>query len=128
MAMRIKKAFGQIIGADFTKAEQKAMDMEIRRQLAEYDEKNTTEIDAIVLWVLMSEYGFGEKRLRQFHDRFAPALRRLVEYYRMDTEDMPWLCTQKLLDKGIDVRAWNLGERSEGDDGSRREEKEWSSG
>ena len=36
-------------------AEKKARDMEIQRQLAEYDRKHALEIDAMVLWVLHAE-------------------------------------------------------------------------
>lgn len=35
-----------------TAAEQKAMNMEIQRQLVEYDRKNELELDAIILWEL----------------------------------------------------------------------------
>ena len=38
-----------------TVAEKKAMNLEIQRQLAEYDKKHATEIDALILWVLHSE-------------------------------------------------------------------------
>lgn len=48
-------------GAAMTVAEKKAMNLEIQRQLAEYDKKHATEIDALILWVLHSEFGFGEK-------------------------------------------------------------------
>ena len=36
--MQIKKAGGKVYGAILTNAEKKAMDMEIRRQLAEFEE------------------------------------------------------------------------------------------
>jgi hypothetical protein len=89
-----------------TAAEKKAMNIEIEKQLAEYDKKNAMEIDALVLWVLHSEYGFGEKRLRQFFERFQPAIQELVDHYQMDTSDDVWLCTQKLKDAGIDIEEW----------------------
>lgn len=50
--MRIKKAAGKVYGAAMTVAEKKAMNLEIQRQLAEYDKKHATEIDALILWVL----------------------------------------------------------------------------
>ena len=37
--MQIKKAGGRVYGATLTSTEKKAMDMEIRRQLAEMDKK-----------------------------------------------------------------------------------------
>lgn len=56
--MQIKKAGGRVYGATLTNAEKKAMNMEIRRQLAEMDKKNMEEVDATVLYVLMTEFGF----------------------------------------------------------------------
>lgn len=83
------------------------MDMEIRRQLAEYDEKNTLEIDAMVLWVLHSEFGWGEKRLKKFWDCFADELKALTDRYVMENTDTVWLCTRKLKDAGIDILQWS---------------------
>ena len=63
--MRIKKAAGKIFGADLTAAERKAMNLEIERQLAEYTRAHGLEIDAIILWVLHAQLGWGPKRLRR---------------------------------------------------------------
>lgn len=50
--MQLKKAGGKVYGAVLTAAEKKAMDLEIQRELAEYDRKHIAEIDATILWVL----------------------------------------------------------------------------
>lgn len=50
--MYMKKAGGKVYGAHLTAAEKKAMDIEIRRQLAEYDLKHANELDAMILWHL----------------------------------------------------------------------------
>lgn len=105
--MQIKKAGGRVYGAVLTNAEKKAMDMEIKRQLAEFDKKNMLEVDAMVLWVLMEEFGFGEKRLRRFHDTFSKQIHSLVERYQMDENDDVWLCTEMLKRRGIDINQWN---------------------
>ena len=42
--MQIKKAGGRIYGATLTDAEKKAIKMEIQRQLAEMDKKNSKAI------------------------------------------------------------------------------------
>lgn len=105
--MKIKKACGRIYGATMTAAEKKAMDIEIQRQLAEYDRKHAIEIDAMILWVLHQQLGWGEKRLRRFYDNFASEVDALVQRYQMDEEDKVWLCTQKLKDCGIDVEQWD---------------------
>lgn len=105
--MYIKKAGGKIFGAGLTAAEKKAMDLEIQRQLAEYDRKNELEIKALVLWELHEQLGFGEKRLRQFYDRFTPSLNALVKRYEMDNSDDIWLCTEQLKEIGVDIEEWD---------------------
>ena len=97
-----------------TVAEKKAMNLEIQRQLAEYDKKHATEIDALILWVLHSEFGFGEKRLRRFYDRFNKAIAELLERYVMEENDKVWLCTYLLKQYGIDLEKWREegGEKS----------------
>lgn len=104
--MYVKKAGGKVFGAKFTAAEQKAMDIEIGKQIAAYDRQNELEIDAMVLWVLYQEFGFGEKRLRRVFDSFSKHLDRLVKAYEMDDKDTMWLCTQMLKEKGIDIEQW----------------------
>lgn len=105
--MQIKKAGGKVYGAILTTAEKKAMDMEIKRQLAEMDKKNMEEVDAVVLYVLMTEFGFGEKRLRRFHNAFGEQITALVNRYQLDSGDDAWLCTEMLKRHGIDINQWN---------------------
>ena len=66
--MHIKKAGGKVYGAILTAAEKKAMDIEIQKELAEYDRKHIAEIDATILWVLHEQFGFGAQRLRTYYD------------------------------------------------------------
>ena len=98
-------------GAHLTAAEKKAMDIEIRRQLAEYDLKHANELDAMILWHLHEEFGFGPKRLKQFYDTFAVRLDELIKHYEMTDSDMVWLCTYKLKQYGIDIEEWNKQRR-----------------
>lgn len=104
--MLVKKAGGKVYGATFTAAEKGAMDMEIKRQLAEYTRKYEADLNATILYVLHEQLGFGEQRLKKFFDRFSVEIDALVKYYEMDEEDAAWLCTRKLLDMGIDVEKW----------------------
>jgi len=90
--MYIKKSGKRIFGASFSNAEKKAMEMEIKRQLAEYDRKHTLEIDAMILWTLHEQFGFGEKRLKRFYDSFARGLNELSGRYELDDSDQAWLC------------------------------------
>lgn len=105
--MQVKKTRGKVYGAVMTAAEKKAMDMEIKRQLAEYDQKNLAEVDAMILWVLHDQFGFGAKRLRKYFDAFNVATKGLVDRYQMDEDDDIWLCTQMLKRIGVDIEAWH---------------------
>ena len=105
--MRLRKSGKRPYGMDLTANERKAMDAEIKRQLAEYDKKHGLEIDALILWVLNDEFGFGPKRLRRFYDCFADSIKALIDRYELDDADGIWLCTRKLKDKGIDIEAWH---------------------
>lgn len=46
----LKKSInGRVYGAKMTAAEKKAIEIEIKKQLAEYDRKHAMELDALVL-------------------------------------------------------------------------------
>ncbi len=104
--MRVKKAFGSVIGADLSAAERKALDIEIRKVVNDYNTKNSRELDAVFLWVLHQEFGFGKERLKKFYARLIPAMQKLADHYEMDDEDQVWLCTYKLKEYGIDLEQW----------------------
>lgn len=106
--MIVKKIANKVYGAQFTANEQKALDIEINKQMAEIVRKNANEIDAMFLWYLHEKYGFGHERLKQAHHDFKPKLDAMCKRYEMETDDEKiWLCTKKLSDYGIDIEAWN---------------------
>lgn len=110
--MKVKKAGKRVFGAVMSAAEKKAMDMEIQRQLAEYDRKHIREIDALVLWELHEQLGFGNKRLKKFYDNFSRVIEALIRRYEMEQGDDVWLCTYKLKEIGCDLEKW---EKERGD-------------
>ena len=69
------------------------------------------------MWVLHSEFGFGEKRLRRFYDRFNKAIAELLERYVMEENDKVWLCTYLLKQYGIDLEKWREEEGEKSFDG-----------
>lgn len=105
--MIVKKSGGQIFGAHLTAAERKAMNLEIQRQLAEYDLKHELEIEALILWTLHDQFGFGPTRLKRFYDRFNSAVKALVSRYELEDTDDIWLCTHKLKEIGVDLENWS---------------------
>lgn len=101
--MQIKKSGGKIFGAIMTDAEKKAIDMEVRRQLDEYNKNNADNIDAMILWHLHEEFGFGKKRLMKFYETFSERMKETSDYYLFEETKMPWLYREKLKAYGIDV-------------------------
>lgn len=113
--MIVKKAGGKVYGAVLSSAEQKALDIEIQKQIAENWRKHEIEVDAMILWTLHEVFGFGPKRLREFYDKSAVAFEDLARRYEMDDTDQAWLCTHKLKEYGIDIEEWrNGGSKDEG--------------
>ena len=110
---RIKERRSDMVIDALNDACQKAMDAEIRRQCAEYDEKNAREITATVLWRMHEEFGFGKKKLKKFYKSFDRAIRDLVNRYHLDDSDAAWLCTWQLKEYGIDLEEWEREEREE---------------
>lgn len=105
--MRVKKAGGKIFGAELTAAERKAMDIEIQKELAEYTRQHELAIDAMILWQLHEQLGFGPKRLKQFYDNFSKAVKELISYYEAGEDEGVKLCLYRLKKIGVDVEAWN---------------------
>lgn len=105
--MKAKKLNKTVYGADLSAVEKKAMDKEIRRQLAEYDAKHKLELQALVLWQLHEQFGFGEKRLKRFYDNFDKSIDALISRYQLEETDNVWLCTLKLKEFGIDIEEWS---------------------
>lgn len=109
--MQIKKTGKKIFGAELTAQEKKALDIEIERQLAEFDKNHTKEIDALILLALHEAFGFGEKRLRRFYDIFDNSVNSLVKRYELEDSDKIWISKQKLKDYGIDLDIWERERR-----------------
>jgi hypothetical protein len=106
--MKVKKVGKIITGAQLTSDENKAIDIEIQKHMAEINRKNSNEIDAMFLWYLHTKYGHGHSRLRQDHRDFKPMVEELCRRYEMETDDDKiYLFTKKLLDYGVDIAAWN---------------------
>jgi hypothetical protein len=111
------KTGGKIVGAKLSKQEKKALDIEVRKAVAEMDKNNTREIDAMVLWILHDQFGFGPTRLKRFHNNFVKSLDALIERYEMGKEDRVWLCTHELEKYGINLDEWDkeLDEKNQAD-------------
>lgn len=106
--MTFKRSGKTIFGVTLTPAENKALDREIEKRLAEKLREQDLEIEARVLYAIRSITGYGKIKLRRVYDEVDESLLALADHYDMhDDDDLTWLCIKKLKDDGIDVEQWS---------------------
>lgn len=90
---------------NLTNREMRALKDEINRQTAQNVQKLSQNLQALILWQLREQLGWGKKRLLRFQKRFVPAMRELQEYYMTSSADeTDYICRYKLKNElGIDV-------------------------
>lgn len=109
--MQVKKYKGKVFGMSMTADERKAMQIELRKEIADIDRKYAADIDALMLYVLASRYGWRKKRLLDIWRAFAEEHQKLCEYYQMDDPgDSEYLAHHELSKIGVDVHKWEKGE------------------
>lgn len=93
-------------------AQRRVLKQEVAKEFNKLLERYNRDALMQILWVLHSEFGFGQQRLQKFADKLA-AMQINMEYtYELPEDDTPWLCEQKLIESGIDVKKL-LGETNE---------------
>lgn len=97
----------------FTSKERKAMQAEIDRQIAQNVKNLSSNLQALVLWSLHEQLGFGKKRLLEFQKNFLPLIKELQNFYEATSaKETEFICKYKLKNGcGIDVD--ELGEMFE---------------
>lgn len=104
--MNFRRNGKDIFGVALNKAEQKAIDEEIKRQIVEKDKEFSAEAESVQLWILHEFFGFGEGRLRRYWELIHTSQEELRERYLLEDGETPWLCKMKLKEYGIDVDKW----------------------
>jgi hypothetical protein len=98
---------GRVYGAYLTAAEQRAMDMEINRQIVVKDEQYEMDLDALILYALMRHKGLKKKRLHNFWKDFIIIHKELRDYYQMNRPgDVEWFAHRELKAIGVDIHQW----------------------
>ena len=89
--------------------ERKEIEREIRRQTATNVKNLSLNLQAIVLWNIHEQLGFGQKRLLEFQKTFLPLIKELQEFYMAeDAEETEFILLYKLKNEvGVDVRELN---------------------
>lgn len=88
-----------------------AMNKEIRRQVAEHDRNNEINIDALMLWQLHTQLGFGRKRLKRFYDNFEQEFKDMCDRYEVGKFNQTDTCRELLLGIGVDINKWDEEKR-----------------
>ena len=101
-----KKSGGKIFAVQFNKAEERALDQEIKKQIVENDRAFDMDKESSILWMLHTQFGFGPKRLKLAWKLFYAETLKLREYYLMEQADDGWLARKKLKDIGCDIEKW----------------------
>ncbi len=104
--MIVKKTAGRVIGGHLTNAEQKAMEIEIQKSIAEFDRKNEIEVDAMFLWIIRKKLGLGEKKLHEIFTSAVQEFDNMMNRYELETGDRLWIFVKLLKDEGIDIEQW----------------------
>lgn len=89
--------------------ERKAIEREIRIQTAKNVRDLSLNLQAIVLWNLHEQLGFGQKRLIEFQRSFLPLIKELQDFYMAeDSEETEFILLYKLKNEvGVDVSQLN---------------------
>lgn len=96
-----------------TNRERKALESEINRQTAKNVKNLSLNLQALVLWQLHEQEGWGKKKLLRFQKRFLPMIQELQRFYELENaSETDFVCRYKLKNEvGIDVE--NLDEMFE---------------
>ena len=93
-------------------AQRRVLKQEVAKEFNKLLERYNRDASMQILWVLHSEFGFGQQRLQKFVDKLAEMQINMEYTYELPEDDTPWLCEQKLIESGIDVKKL-LGETNE---------------
>lgn len=83
--------------------QKKEIRSELKKQVIEFEDKYSKEVDAITLWTLHIFAGWGKDKLHKFWDEVFDEHQRLKERYELDDE---WIYQEKLRRMGVDIDEW----------------------
>lgn len=84
-------------------ATRRRLENEVRRTISENVKTLSGDVEATFLWLLHEKYGFGEKRLMDFHKDIQPLLNELCNFYETPYDEQAWICRYKLKQIGVDM-------------------------
>ena len=84
-------------------SQRKALRQECVKEFDRLLEKYNRQVAVQILYLLHTDYGFGNERLAKFADKLKQMQIDLEDKYEMGNDCMWWLCEQKLKESGINV-------------------------
>ena len=81
--------------------QKKVLKEECRKEFHKLLEHYNRQVALQVMNILHFDYGFGEKRLRQFFFKLKDMQARYIERYEVKDDDVPDICEIQLRDAGI---------------------------
>ena len=82
----------------------KAVDEEAQSAIDRLMPQVVKNVEAVILWQLHVQCGFGKKRLMKFFAETSGLIENMLSEYSYDTdEDAIWLCKRGLREIGIDL-------------------------
>lgn len=88
---------------DLTAKEKRKLVQEIRTECVAQTRAYEVQLDAVTLFVLHTEFGFGKQRLQRFYDALFSKRKEMQERFQMPGEDDDYAIWHFLLEDGIDV-------------------------
>ena len=85
-------------------AQRKALRAECVREFDKLLELYNKQVALQVLYILRFDFGWGQKRLKQFSDKLAEMQINTIGRYDVIDEEVPDICEIKLRDSGIDIK------------------------
>ena len=86
-------------------AQRRALQRMVGKEFNELLERYNRDAILQFLYVMRFVFGFGQKRLQRAADSLTKMQNDLDYRYELPQDDTPWLCEQKLIESGIDVKA-----------------------
>lgn len=107
--MDFKRSGKNIFGVDFNAREKKALDIEIRKVMADYLDKVEEKVEAQIIWQIMQSFPEMDiSDLKAFYMTLGCAIADLINHYEMAENDGAWLADQMLKANGIDIHEWSV--------------------
>lgn len=96
-----------LVNYKMSKVEKETLQREINRQILDHEVDCQNNIDAMVLYTLAQEFGFGKVRLRRFYDSLVKGHNNIKDYYQFNNREVCELYKSRLKKIGVDIVKWN---------------------